>query len=188
MASQESNSVRNGVIGTVLGGVILAVLAEIWPPFMSLLIWLWELLLALIGLLGAPYSVPGWLLLIVGLLATPTVVRFILNFRSPESPPHTRYVEDILYGTRWRWSWRTDSIKNLWCYCPRCDSELVYDDSSCRNLYADISKTDFICEHCGHLTVGSIVGGDKSYALSAIEREIRRKIRTNEFPQAETKN
>ncbi len=56
---------------------------------------------------------------------------------------------------------------------------LYMNDSSCRDLYNQINKTDFICENCNHSIVATIKGGAKNYAISAVEREIDRRIRTS---------
>lgn len=186
MAAQESHPVRNGVIATVAGGIILAVLAELWPPAKTALMWLWERFLDLIGLFSSSYSVPGWLLALLGLLSLVTVARALVGLRSAASPdaPHASYVEDLLFGARWRWSWVGEQITNLWCFCPSCDAELVYDDSSVHNMYRQGKpRTEFICEHCGNQIIGVVEGGDKSYALSAVQREIRRRVRTGFYPK-----
>lgn len=182
MPTQESNSVRNGVLGTVIGGIVLAGLAEFWPPFKKLLVWIWDQISRLTTIFTDSYSVPGLAITALVLLGLPTIVRLFLSFRKQNASPYTRYVEDSFYNARWRWGWVAGAVSNLCALCPRCDSELVYDDSSCNSIYSDMKKTDFICEHCGHVAVASIQGGSKSYALSAVEREIRRKVRTNEFP------
>jgi predicted RNA-binding Zn-ribbon protein involved in translation (DUF1610 family) len=76
-------------------------------------------------------------------------------------------------------SWAWSGV--VWCFCPRCDATLVYDDSSCRSLYSDVNKTDFICENCGRNIVASISGGKIDYATGALEREISRRIRAGEY-------
>ncbi|NWL75490.1 hypothetical protein DM872_01285 [Pseudomonas taiwanensis] len=86
-----------------------------------------------------------------------------------------------MFGARWRWRWLGNRLADLWCYCPRCDATLVYDDSSCRNYLSDVRLTHFICENCGNSIVTSITGGNKNYAVGAAEREILRRIRTCEF-------
>lgn len=185
MSSSESHSVRNGVIATVVGGIALAVLGELWPPVKNGIAWLWEKIEAFAGLFGESYSVPGWALTVVGVLALVTIIRFIVELRaSPVSPAasHTNYVEDILFGAKWRWSWSGGDISNLWCFCPRCDAELVYNDSAAHNIYSrEEPHTLFICEHCNRNVMGRIDGGDKEYALGAVRREIRRKIRTEQY-------
>lgn len=187
MAAQESHPVRNGIIATVVGGVILAVLAELWPPAKTALVWLWGKLLAFLGLFSSSYPVPGWLIVLLGLLALVTVFRILAGLRSVavSEALHANYIEDILFGAKWRWSWASHQIHGLWCFCPSCDAELVYDDSSVNDIYRrDKPKTEFICEHCGHRTVGVVEGGNKSYALSAVQREIRRRVRTGQYPGA----
>ena len=159
MAAQESHSVRNGTIATVVGGIILAVLAELWSPAKATLVWLWEKLLAFFDLFNASYSVPGWLVVLLSALAFVTVLRILVGLRSVAVPeaPHASYIEDILFGAKWRWSWVSNQIQGLWCFCPSCDAELVYDDSSVHNIYSrEEAKTKFICEHCGRRVVGAV--------------------------------
>lgn len=91
------------------------------------------------------------------------------------------YTEDFIHGAKWRWVWVGNQISNIWCFCPRCDATLVYDDSSCQSLYSDVNKTNFICENCGRSVVASITGGNKDYATGAIRREIDRRVRTGEY-------
>lgn len=181
MTARESHAVRNGVIATVLGGVALAILGELWPPVKTACVWIWLKIQAFASLFGESYSTPGWALFILGILALITVVRGIIGLSVNATPPYTTYVEDGLFGARWRWSWSGESISNLWCFCPTCDSELVYDDSSARHFHAyEEPKTLFICEHCNRNVKGRVNGGDKDYALSAVRRKIRRRIRTDE--------
>jgi hypothetical protein len=181
MTNSESHTVRNGVIATVLGGISLAILGELWPPVKTVFMWSWMKVQAFAGLFVEHYSVPGWTLTILGLLALITIVRIVIGLLANPAAPHTSYVEDILFGAKWRWSWSGGGISNLWCFCPACDSELVYDDSSARRFHAyEEPKTLFICEHCNRNVIGRIDGGDKKYALSAVEREIRRRVRTGQ--------
>ena len=188
MASGESHAVRNGVIATVVGGLILALLGEVWPPVKSAIGWLWEQVLAFANLFGETYAVPGWALAILGLLALVTVVRAVISWRSPSAAPppsasYRTYVEDILFGAKWRWSWSGGDVANLWCFCPICDGELVYDDSSAHSFSVrQEPQTVFICEHCNRSVMGRVEGGNKDYALGAVRREIRRRIRTGQHP------
>lgn len=185
MSNQESHSVRNGVIATVIGGIAMAALGEMWPPAKKAGTWLWEQTSWLAGLLVEIYYMQGWFLVLLLLLSLVTVVRFLVGLRGQKAPAFTRYVEDHFFGARWRWSWVAGQVSNLWGFCPRCDSELVYDDSSCNSVYSNTpAKTDFVCEHCHRETVASIPGGDKSYAISLVQREIRRRIRTSEYQPA----
>ena len=88
----------------------------------------------------------------------------------------------MLYGAKWRWSWRDNRISNLWCYCPTCDAQLVPFDS--------LGETNFLCERCPPLvsdrdreSFGVVVmvrPVEKDYVMGAAEREIWRRIRTQE--------
>lgn len=188
MASSETHAVRSGVIATVVGGLILAVLSDTWPPVKSAISWLWDQVLAFASLFGETYAVPGWALTILGVLALVTVVRAVIAWRSTSaapspSAPYRTYVEDILFGAKWRWAWSGEDVANLWCFCPICDAELVYDDSSAHRFsISQEPQTVFICEHCNRSVMGCVEGGDKDYALGAIRREIRRRIRTGQLP------
>jgi hypothetical protein len=182
MSNQESHSVRNGVIATVIGSITMAALGEMWPPAKKAGIWLWDKISWLASLFVDMYYLQGWLLALLLLLSLVTVIRFLVSLKGQKVPAFPSYVEDQLFGAKWRWSWIAGEVSNLWAFCPRCDSELVYDDSSCNSLYYDTpAKTDFICEHCHRDTVASVPGGNKSYAISVVQREIRRRIRTNEY-------
>jgi len=186
MPEPEKHSVRNGVITTVVGGIALAGLGELWPPLKMAVFWVWANVLAFVGLFGATYATPGWVLAILGLLALVSVVRFLVGLRTPgaEEPSHLGYVEDVLYGAKWRWTWFGNEISRLWCFCPRCDAELVYDDRDVHAFYSpEPSTTRFICEHCHNLEVAK-VPGNKNYALEAVRREVRRRIRTGQFEGA----
>lgn len=151
---------------------------EYMSNFLTLLsdntIWLYYMLLT-------SYSLPIWVLLIISILAIITIVRVLLLFTNSSKEEYTKYVEDSIYNAKWRWKWTKSEIVNIECYCPKCDSVLVYDESSCHTRYTDVAKTDFICENCNSQLVTTIHGGNKKYAINAIKREIERRIRTNEY-------
>ena len=124
------------------------------------------------------------MLLIISVLALITIIRILLLFTKSTKAEYTKYVEDSIYNAKWRWKWTKDEIINIECYCPKCDSLLVYDDSSCHTKYTELVKTDFICENCKSQIVTSIHGGNKKYAMNTIKREIQRRIRTEEYKTA----
>ena len=182
--AKRDHQFRNSVLATVISAILLAALAALWPPFEALLVWLWAKASGLVGLTTETYYLPGWLITILAGLSLVTVVRFFRGMQAPTKPVYTSYVQDSYYGATWRWVWTLGRVSNIRAYCPRCDAELVYDDSSCRQLLERFPRTDFICEHCNHSKIASVPGGDRDYALSAIEREIRRKIRVGEMPRS----
>lgn len=187
----ETHSVRNGVIVTVIGGLILSAILYAIPYARNLLIrfiaGVWGSVVWVSKSATSSYSVPGWLLLLLVLLALYSAARILFALRRPANEPFfKKYTQDMIYEAKWRWSWNGNNVYNLWCFCPTCDATLVYDDSSCRSYSHTESKTLFICERCNRRVVTSISGGDKSYAVGAAEREIYRRVRTNEHVSAIT--
>ena len=182
MSESSFKSIRNGAIASVIAGIILLVVPVLRGYVVSFLSWLWSGLVWCWEALAASYSLPGWAWLLFSILAFVGLINIYLALKGEsEEPEFKSYIEDFIHGAKWRWSWVGNQISNVWCFCPRCDATLVYDDRSCRSLYSDVNKTDFICENCGHSVVTSITGGNKDYAISAIRREIERRVRTGEY-------
>lgn len=172
-------SIRNAVIAAVIAGILLWMIPAAKEYFVRLISWFWSGLLWCWTALMSSYFIPGWTLLILALFAiigiTIIGVAIVASIKKTSIYEHwyTSYVEDTLHGAKWRWRWEDNSIADLWCYCPRCDAVLVYDDH--RPFY---EKTDFICENCNRSIIASIPGGNKAYAIEAVTREIGRRIRT----------
>ena len=177
-----------GLIATVVGGLILSGIlrssgqfANVGKSAWSGVSWIWAALVS-------SHPMPGWAILVVGLLALfgVIIIGILLKdflLKGNKEPPFRNYTEDMLDGVRWRWRWIGNRIDNLWCYCPSCDAQLVHSEG--------FSETSFICERCpsdGTLNlagfrgrvVATVRGGDRRYAVAAAEREIVRRIRTGE--------
>ena len=174
---------------TVVAGLILAVILRLGGVLGKVLLWVWSGLFWIWDLLYSSHSVPGGVILVLSLLALFGLV--IVGLMLKESfqgekkvagPAFQNYTEDSFDGVRWRWRWRGNQVDNLWCFCPRCDAQLIY-----REGYGE---TEFICERCpsdGTLdsfgsgrVVTTVMGGDRHYAVAAAEREILRRIRTGQ--------
>ena len=194
MSDKYLHPVRNGIIATVVGGLILSALPQMRSFWADVMSWAWAGVTWIWTALISYYSMPGWAFLIVGLLALVGLVGILVGIyvvlRSENEPEYKNYTEDRLYGAKWRWSWTAGKISNLWCFCPSCDLQLVYSES--------IYETAFICERCPSneldryhyhhhydrpqgRVVTTVKGGDRYYAVSAAEREILRRIRVNEY-------
>jgi Zn finger protein HypA/HybF involved in hydrogenase expression len=128
-----------------------------------------------------PYNYPAWILLLISIFLLISIITIFIILKKNTKLEYTSYTQDSIYGTIWKWKWIKNEISNLQCHCPTCDSILVYDDTSCHSKYTDLTKTDFICESCKSKLITSIHGGNKTYAFSAIKREIERRIRTEEY-------
>ena len=109
------------------------------------------------------------------------IVTLYNGFKPEIKEEFSEYKEDMIKNAKWRWEWQNSKISNLWCFCPQCDATLVYNDNACTNFYSDKNNTLFICENCNNKTVSDIDGGNKSYALRFVKREIERRIRTGEY-------
>lgn len=182
MSEDSFKSIRNGAIASVIAGVVLLAIPVLREYVFNFFAWIWVGIVWCWDAFFVSYALPGWVWLVVIVLAIIGLVNIYLAIRGESKQPEFKsYVEDYIQGAKWRWDWVGNQISNVWCFCPRCDATLVYDDSSRRNYLSDVRKTDFICENCGHTVVTSIAGGDKDYAISAIRREIDRRIRTNEY-------
>ncbi|MEI8654286.1 hypothetical protein P4S57_17130 [Pseudoalteromonas sp. Hal273] len=180
MSESSIKNIRNGVIASVAAGVILLLIPTVREYSIKVLEWLWSSVLWLWSSLFESYSFSGWLLLIVFALAFIGFLTILFGIKSNfESPEHSEYNSDSMFGMKWRWNWNGYDISNLWCFCPTCDATLVYDDSS-RHSLCDQTVTHFMCENCSNQVIGTIKGGDKSYAIGAVKREIDRRIRTGE--------
>ena len=181
MSESSIKNIRNGVIASVVAGIILLLIPTVREYSIKVLEWLWSGVLWLWSSLFESYAFSGWLLLIIFALALIGFLTIFFSIKSNfDTPEHSSYTSDSMFGMNWRWHWNGYNINNLWCFCPSCDATLVYDDSSRHSLY-DPTVTHFICENCSNRIVGTIKGGNKSYAIGAVEREIDRRIRTGEF-------
>lgn len=186
MPEKESHPIRNGVIATVVGGILYGMLSSLWPPFTEFLTLVWSLIKQFGRFLVQDNSVPTWVLILLSVLAMVPLVSFVRDIiRRTAALEYLSYTEDKMFGATWRWRWVGNRVSNLWGFCSTCDAELVYDDSSCGfGSYSEIAKTDFHCERCGGSPKASIRGGNKQYALSYVEREIQRLVRTNTFTKS----
>ena len=185
MNKQSIVSVRNGVISAVIAGIILMMVPSLRMPVIIFLTWLWLGVLWCWRALVASYSLPGWIWLVVFAFAIFGAIEIFLGIKNaiskPESmskPDYTSYVEDSIFGAKWRWRWEGNAISDLRCFCPRCDGTLVYNETP-------FGETEFLCENCNHSVRATIRGGNKYYAIGAVEREIGRRIRTGEYKNAE---
>ena len=180
MSDSSAKTIRNGVIATVVGGIILLIIPNSLSYPQQAGKWLWSIVLWCWEVITGSYSLPGWAWAIIFILAFIGVINIYIALREQKEEPEFRiYTEDNLYNAKWKWQWLGNQISNLWCFCPSCDATLVYDDSSCSRVFEE-SQTHFICENCNNRVVSSVKGGNRHYAVGAAEREILRRIRTGE--------
>jgi hypothetical protein len=119
-------------------------------------------------------------LIVISILALTSIFKFFIYLQNRSKIEYLKYIEDIIYSAKWRWKWSKGKIVDLQCYCPTCDSILVYDDTT-HMKPTELLKTEFICENCNSQIVATIRGGNKNYAINAVKREIERRVRTQEY-------
>jgi hypothetical protein len=178
MSESSIKNIRNGVVASVVAGMLILLIPTLREYSLKALKWVWSGINWLWNSLFENYVFSGWFLLILFALALIGILIIFFAIKSNfDTSEHDGYKSDSMFNMNWRWSWNGYNINNLWCFCPTCDATLVYDDTSSHSYY-DPTVTDFICENCSNRIVGTITGGNKSYAIGAVKREIQRRIRT----------
>lgn len=185
MREKSSISIRNATIAGVLTSVIVAFVPALRHLAITAFSQLYLLVLQAWRWIVEWHALPGaaWIALFA-LSAIGITAIAVQVIRTMATPVYYKYTEDNMHGLLWRWGWGSRGIKNLWCFCPRCDATLVYDDSSCRDYLKPRQETHFICENCSHKLVSTIGGGNRYYVTDMIEREILRRVRTGEFTRS----
>lgn len=188
MSPKPDHTLRNTIIGTVLGGLLLTfLLSWVVPSVGNFFLLLWGYLKSgfflFWGLIASNYSTPGWVFLLLGILSIPTIIRTAHKLKTPAPPQaDNHYFKDDFFGATWQWNYGYNTFLNLWCFCPQCNMELVFHEvypSGYKSLYENPSHTEFVCDRCQ--TTRAKIEGDKNHALGKVEREIRRRIRTGEW-------
>ncbi|MDX1808408.1 MAG: hypothetical protein R3331_02600 [Sulfurospirillaceae bacterium] len=122
-------------------------------------------------------------LIIFCLLLSGLLILYII-FKILTRPEYLAYQEDIIYDLKWRWNWKQNTISNIWCYCPKCDCALLYDDGFYYNPISNITKTDLICEQCDSQIIASIKGGNKDFIVRLAKREVKKRIITKAYKKS----
>jgi hypothetical protein len=103
--------------------------------------------------------------------------------KSAQEPTYLDYLEDSFDGLVWRWQFGSrGTILNTWCYCPSCDTVLVYrEDFETSYGFGGGMKnvTHFTCERCN--SKKATLEGHRNSIIPRIERQIDRKIRVGEW-------
>ena len=166
---------RNKIAGLLaivgLLGALASIYSVIFQPSLIRQIlnsfgWIWSGLHWIWNAILASYSMPGWILIILFLFAFVGVIKIYLAFRfhkkskeeyksytgGKSEREYKSYIVDIIYGVKWRWSWKGNEmeISDILCFCLICDAQLVLMNSFDSEYDFIPSGTDIICEHCGN--------------------------------------
>jgi hypothetical protein len=159
----------------VIAGLILALGATIATYFLD-----WWPVFGRLASQGYAFALastptPHWLLLLLILLALPTVfLTAAIAWASTFPTPSWRdYTTDIFFGLRWRWRYFSDGgIDEPHTFCPHCDFQVFPQDVS---AYRVVDHITFRCDSCGR----HLAEFEESFASleNKIKRFIQQKIR-----------
>jgi hypothetical protein len=177
---KQAHPIRSGIIVAVVAALLIALFVDpirrlvftVFTWIWSCVVWVWDLLLM-------NYYLPGWGYLIFGIFALIGLVTVYQTIRPRRTPDHEKFKTMNLYDMIWKWSWLDGQTNNLWCFCPMCDAELVHNTHVEYRGTSNREATTFFCEICNREV--TTIGGPKNYILEAVDREIRRRIRKNEY-------
>ncbi|MFO7679549.1 MAG: hypothetical protein R6X34_05810 [Chloroflexota bacterium] len=162
-----------GILATLVITAIFPAIQNMWSRFF---IWAGNILTTW-------YPLPGWAWLVILPLILIGLVSIYRNIRGEvERPDHEFYTEDYINNVVWRWEWWNNGITDLKSYCPRCDAQLIIYVTEDRRTFEHISN--LYCENCKKILMEIDVGNDQFYLVSAIKREIDRRVRTNLYKQS----
>jgi hypothetical protein len=180
--ADDKHKIRNTVIASLTTAALTALVQYLVPGGWATV---FRKVRSVIGgifeWLGSSQSVPTWLLCLLVLLSVILVTTVWLKIRAANrGPSRDDYTEDEFDGLVWRWHYGfSGSIENPWCFCPSCDSILVYREDS-GDVYVGRKPTvHFTCERCG--VHRGTLDGDRAYIVARIQRLIDRKLRVGEW-------
>jgi ribosomal protein S27E len=179
VASDEKHSIRNGIVIAVVSAAVLY--GATFIP--GLARGVAHVALSVGRFLADIIALPRWLFIIICIFALVAVYRLVRPFfaRAPRGASVKDYLMDRFFGVVWRWRYGfSGSPQDIWCFCPRCDTQLVYTE----DRFPD--RVWFTCENCDERLCES--EGSKEYVLSKVFRQIDRKIRNGEWKHGVARN
>ena len=98
VVNKHPHPVRNGIIVTVVGGLILSAIPLSRGFLVKTMSWFWAGVSWMWAALISHYPIPGWAFLIVGLFALVGLVRLFVDLWPRNEPAYRSYTEEMLYG------------------------------------------------------------------------------------------
>lgn len=158
----------------VIAGVILALGATVAAYFLD---WWPSIRVAIRNSIAFAFDstlTSNWLLLLLVLLALPTLILIgaiawqSVSPSKARSPTWQNYTTDIYFGLRWRWTYGTKGqIYDANTLCPHCDFQVYAKDVS---TYRVIDHIAFHCDSCGrHL-------GEFNESFNSLEDKVKRLV------------
>jgi hypothetical protein len=132
------------------------------------------------GLFASTIEFPIWGLMVIW-FSGPLLIAIISWLANrKESDPALDYKADSIFGVNWHWDYSGGgSIIRLYPTCPTCSMELKAVDV---RSYEVVPRTSLICEGCNFRT--EPFAGHPSDVECLVEKEIRRRIRTDQYKKS----
>ena len=102
MVNKQPHPVRNGIIVTVVGGLILSAIPQFRGFLVEAISWAWAGVTWVWIALISNYSIPGWAFLIIGFFALVGLAKICVVLWPENEQAYRNYTEDMLYGAKWR--------------------------------------------------------------------------------------
>jgi len=163
----------------VISGLLLAAILGIATLFPSAISWAINLAEKLYNHLKCSVSIPYFLLYFFILTSAIVILFGLFNLLSKKEKKQeiTDYTQDSFFGVTWRWGYNNglDSHLRPWCFCPNCETRLVYSE----NYFGNEKYTVLRCEYCNKDVLKEL--GSKEYLINKVIRQIERKVNTGEW-------
>ena len=134
--------------------------------------------------LGARLHVPGWLVLVLGLLAVlVSLICWSLTHAGKAQRDWRDYVSDELLGLVWHWRYARNEIQelSLSAFCPHCRHRLQpQQDADHRPPGPKTAPVTLLCPHCGFKRE---FDSHFDQLKAKVIAEIERRLNTGEYRQ-----
>ena len=170
-----SKSKSSSIFVSLLAVVIAA--GGLWAIFYvpGLLPWLNNSYQIALDHLVEIHTIPNWAFYLLLLCVLYVAVSLCVLMVKPRQPKVTSYRQDNFLDIIWRWSYQRKMPVDPWCFCPDCNTELIYNYTGSR----ENQETELFCETCNIAKLRH--DGDTTYLINRVLRLIERKIRTGEW-------
>lgn len=181
----KDHPVWTTTLGTVIGGLTLSALSNLFAARWRLAEWLGRPTRWAWDFLWGGITIPrGLVLLLLGAALWAWAARLRRRATAPPISPQERiekeYRTDHILGADWVWEYPI-SPRTLAAFCPECGMRLVPD----RGPYHGAGVLHLYCENCEEV-VAELDGSDWGEATPRILREIERRILTGQWEKSKT--
>ena len=177
MTKKPKRLLTVAIIGSAFGGLIVIATVKAARPILD---WGGRAVSTLWRSLSVPITLPFWLAGVLGAIAISALALWFLVLRETRRvPTYKNYKRDYLLNVVWRWDWERSGVVSPWCFCPVCDTVLVYASGWGYEHNDQKWVTKLFCETCS--TRRGQHDGDRNDLVNRALRQIDRKLRSGEW-------